>query len=569
MSAAAQQWQSGQRINSFLLLRELARGGMGEIWLALDHTGLQVERLVVIKRLLRATDDDPQNVTLFFDEARIASQLHHPNVVQVFTMGDVDGSPYLVMEYLPGQSLGRVVKAFARHHARIPQEAAARIIADAARGLGYAHRRKGLDGRPLRIVHRDVSPQNVLVTYDGHVKVLDFGIAVAEGRMTKTATGLVRGKLAYMSPEQAQGEPLAASSDVFSLGVMLWELLSGRRLYGDADELAVLRHLAMDAGEFPDPHGLDPTIDAGLSAIVVRALRRRPLARYADGTELSEALDVWLHSQPSVSLERAMVAVFGEEIAALPELQRAVAPTPSVSAPRAPTGTTATHETRLPGASAGPPAPAASSSATRSRFVVLTVGAAVAIILVVRLLSPGGTVQPAAGVVPLLVVTPVVEAGVARDASAAVVVLSEEGSPTAEELSARLAQVRAQGLSDSGRPPSFVSSLDELSRALELATTRRLREDIKTKLDALEATPKVVKDASPRAPQVGTLSLDTEPWTRVFLGRRSLGETPLVEQVVPAGSVRLRLVNESEGIDTLVDLKVSAGRLTTKQYKLK
>lgn len=552
---AALQWQSGQRIGSYLLLRELARGGMGEIWLALDRTGLQVERLVVIKRVLRSSDDDPQHVTLFFDEARIASQLHHPNVVQVFTMGDAEGSPYLVMEYLPGQSLGRVVRAFAKHRARVPHEVAARIIADAARGLGYAHRRHGLDGRPLRIVHRDVSPQNVLVTYDGHVKVLDFGIAVAEGRMTKTATGLVRGKIAYMSPEQAQSEPVDASADIFSLGVMLWELLTGKRLHGEADDLAILRKLAMETAEFPDPRAVDPSIDARLAAIVLRALRRQALGRYADGVELAEALDAWLHQQPPVSLSRSMTAVFGEEIAALPELQQAVVPTPaSVSAPVQRADSLETKpglsHARQPGAGLRP----------RVGVGVVALAAALVTIIVVSVLSRP-RVQPVAQPTrpPPLVV--VVDAGVAFDAGFIVQEVSER-SPTTAELSARLARVRSQWPNDPG--------LDELSESLALATTQAAREQVLSKLDAFETErSKPRPPPSTRTVQTGTLSLDTDPWTKVFLGRRSLGETPLVEQVVPAGTLRLRLVNEAERIDTLVDLKVSAGQLTTKQYKLK
>ncbi len=559
------QWQSGQRIGSYLLLRELARGGMGEIWLALDRTGLQVERLVVIKRVLRSSDDDPQHVTLFFDEARIASQLHHPNVVQVFTMGDADGSPYLVMEYLPGQSLGRVVRAFAKHGARVPHEVAARIIADAARGLGYAHRRKGLDGRALRIVHRDVSPQNVLVTYDGHVKVLDFGIAVAEGRMTKTATGLVRGKIAYMSPEQAQGEPLDASADVFSLGVILWELLTGKRLHGEADDLGVLRKLAMETAELPDPRALEPSIEAGLAAIVVRAMRRLPLGRYADGAELCEALDAWLHAQPPVSLERAMAAVFGEEIAALPELQQAVVPTPSTPL----TNGTVTIEAR-PAPGPEPVAPAAPRAPSGARVGLLALAAAlfVAIIVGVRSRADSQTVD-AGVVVPQVAAASPVPAFAHDSGAAELGPAVEEGSPTADELSVRLAQLRARGPADSSRLEAFTTTLDELSRALAVATTRREREDLATRLAALEVAqkPRPVKQAPLAA--LGSLSLDTEPWTRVFLGRRSLGETPLVEQAVPAGALRLRLVNEAEGIDTLVDLKVTAGQLTTKQYKLK
>ena len=252
-------------------------------------------------------------------------------------------------------------------------------------------------------------------------------------------------------------------------------------------------------------------------------MRRQPLGRYADGVELAEALDAWLHQQPPVSLARAMAAVFGEEIAALPELQQAVVPTPSTPL----TNGTVTIEAR-PSPGAEPVAPASPRAPSGARVGLLALAAALIVAIIVGVQSRSGSqTAPDAGVVAVLEPL-VVDAGLALTQIDAGAIAADDGSPR-------------QPLAETGPKPE--------------ATQR----------------PKLPKEAptASRPALSGTLSLDTEPWTKVFLAKRSLGETPLVEQVVPAGSLRLRLVNEAEGIDTLVDLKVTAGQLTTKQYKLK
>lgn len=570
---ASPHWLPGRRIDAYVLLREIARGGMGEIWLALDRSGVQLERLVVIKRVLRATDDDPQHVALFLDEARIASQLQHPNVVQVFTMGEADGAPYLVMEYLPGQSLGRVVRAFAKAGTPMPLELGARIIADAAKGLGYAHRRRGLDGKPLRIVHRDVSPQNLLVTYDGHVKVLDFGIAVAEGRMSRTATGVVRGKIAYMAPEQAQGEPLGAQADVFALGVMLWELSTARRLHGDADDLAVLRRLAIETTDLPDIRRVLPEVEPGFADLVATALKRVPQSRFADGLELAEALERWLVAHPPpMTLSAAMERVFGEEIRALPELQRAVTVTPSVGVDRD-MPSTATRPVGVPfELDAGtqvvaPPAPEVEPAPRRVGLRAVLAGLLVvmgAVVIGLATRQPERAAPVDAGVV--VVVSEPADAGPLEDAGAIAEPAVDAGRTSLASSRATLFERIARLRTD----PSSLRTLDELVKQLEQAQSVEVLTGVETELTELEAAIERRKK-QPRAEPVkpGQLSLDTEPWSKVYLGKKFLGETPLVETQVPSGALRLHLVNDVDGIDTYVDVKVAPGVVTTKQYRLK
>jgi serine/threonine-protein kinase len=303
---------------------------MGEIWLARQSGGF--DRLVVLKRVISSEEEDPSNLTMFLDEARIASQLHHPNVVQVFELGQGGGSFYLAMEYLAGQTVSRFARRLAEKQGAVPQTLAVQVIASAARGLGYAHRRTDLEGRALHIVHRDVSPQNLFITYDGQVKVLDFGIARAAGRMNKTATGVVRGKVAYMAPEQAVGEPLSGASDVFSLGVVLLELVTGRRAWADLDEVGILRKLA--AFEVPQRASQVLTIDADLDALIAQAVDPVPENRFADGQAFADALDRWarMHvARHEPTLEARMRELFSPEVSALGEFHKLAALTPSAS----------------------------------------------------------------------------------------------------------------------------------------------------------------------------------------------------------------------------------------------
>src|SRR5688572_13448345 len=195
---------------------------MAEIWLA-RQKGLQgFEKVVVIKRIADAYSSDATFVEMFLDEARIAAQLDHPNIVQIHDLGEHRGAYYIAMEYLHGEDLAMTVRTGAKAGERLPCELAAQIISHAAEGLASAHAKVGLDGRPLSIVHRDVSPQNIFVTYEGVVKVLDFGVAKAAVRASHTVGGKLKGKFGYMAPEQARGDELDGRADVWSLGVVLF-----------------------------------------------------------------------------------------------------------------------------------------------------------------------------------------------------------------------------------------------------------------------------------------------------------------------------------------------------------
>lgn len=264
----------------------LGRGGMATVYLASLRSHQGFTKLVVIKDLRPELSDSRTFQEMFAEEGRIAARLSHPNVVQTFEVhAEDDHSMSLVMEYLEGQSLAAIQKKLGT---RFPLAAHLRILVEVLEGLHYAHQLKDFDGRPFDLVHRDVSPQNVFVTYDGEVKVLDFGIAKAATSEVVTEAGDLKGKLPYMSPEQAMGQPVDRRTDVFAAGVMLWEALSGRRMWHGQGNATILLHLAN--GGLP---ALTLPTDASpeLAGIVARALAHDPSQRFPDCRAFREALE--------------------------------------------------------------------------------------------------------------------------------------------------------------------------------------------------------------------------------------------------------------------------------------
>lgn len=282
----------------YQLLKRLAVGGMAEIYLA-KLTGVQgFEKLVVIKRILPNLAADPRFVQMFLDEARLAASLNHPNVVQIFELGEEQGAYFIAMEFIAGDDLSNLSKAARQQDTEVPLEVAARIIAEAAQGLHYAHTLKDLRGQPLNLVHRDVTLSNILVTYSGQVKLVDFGIAKAESQQQKTTAGGLKGKYAYMSPEQIIGQvALDARSDVFSLGICAFELFVGKRLFKRENELAIISDIV--EGEVPAASSVRPDVPAELDAIIARALEKDRARRYQSAQEFQQALEGWLRQQPN------------------------------------------------------------------------------------------------------------------------------------------------------------------------------------------------------------------------------------------------------------------------------
>jgi serine/threonine protein kinase len=311
------------RFGAYELLAPLAVGGTAEIFLA-RWTSLGVERIVVVKQLLPEHEHDEEFGDMFLDEARLGAQLSHPNIVQTYEMGTVPSGNsvsgpqgprrFIVMEYLAGLTLGQVVlQARARLPGGLPAELAAGMLAQAAMGLHHAHGVKLPDGTELRIVHRDVSPQNLIVTFQGEVKVVDFGIAHAAVREARTKTGMVKGKFAYMAPEQCTGNPVDRRTDVFALGVVLWECLTGQRLFKRKGTYETYR--AILSGEIPAPSQVNPALDRALDGVALTALAREPERRFPTAQAFAHALEGWLRGRgQKADVARFIGSVFADEV---------------------------------------------------------------------------------------------------------------------------------------------------------------------------------------------------------------------------------------------------------------
>jgi serine/threonine protein kinase len=327
---------SGQRIGRYQPIRRLAVGGMAEIFLArVPGLGIEgFEKLVVLKRILPQHALDPELLRMFLDEARLSATLTHPHVIEVYDVGAVGDAPFFSMEYVHGANVREMLRAQSRredHDAKIgnaplPLAHAITIVAAAAEGLHYAHERLGPGGEPLGIVHRDVSPSNVLVSYDGAVKVSDFGIAKWAFQRTRTQEGTLKGKFAYMSPEQCRARPVDRRSDIFALGAILYELTTGSAPFAGASELDILNQIATGRAAPPAWPEAMGTYPAALSEIVLRALAPDVEERFQTMQELQIALESFARASnvalSTVALAAYVQELFAEELAAWRTAQR-------------------------------------------------------------------------------------------------------------------------------------------------------------------------------------------------------------------------------------------------------
>jgi serine/threonine-protein kinase len=304
--------QPGANVGRYLVRRKLAEGGMAEIFLASALGAEGFSKDVVLKVIRGFLSSDPVFVEMFVAEARLASQLNHPNIVQVFDFGTHEGEHFIAMEFIRGTSLSELRKRAIQRGERMPPEVAAEIAAQVARALSYAHE-LSVEGRALGIVHRDVTPQNVLLSFDGAVKLSDFGIAKASS--SHTTPGMLKGKFAYMAPEQSRGEPVDARTDVFSLGIVLWEMLTGGQLFCGDSDVAVIR--SVQQSHIAPPARLNIDTPQELSDIVMTALARQPEQRYQTAAALERALVSFLRgsakSIDDISLAGFIGRVLGSE----------------------------------------------------------------------------------------------------------------------------------------------------------------------------------------------------------------------------------------------------------------
>jgi hypothetical protein len=472
-----------ERIERYQLIRHLGRGGMGDVYLARLEAAGQVQRLVAMKFL---RDLEPQGAAGLLREARLTALLSHPNIVQVVDAGLEGERPWFAMEFVPGLSLAELLEAAG---GRLAPWVASRIVADLALGVHALHEAKDDRGSRLEIVHRDISPDNVLVSWDGVVKLLDLGIARSQLQTTTTQTGTLRGKLAYMSPEQAGGGPVDRRSDVYCLGVLLWEALAGRRLFqGDTESELLARVIRGDvvplASEAPD-------VAPSLAEVTERALSKRAADRFATSLEMHRALEI--------AMRASGVLVGAHEVAS----------TLALLAP----GRVREHEAWLRAADSASGGEAASKLGTLA--VSVTRDAA---------LGPPSPRRRRFQAMALFLVGLVGVAAFFRIAGAGL-----RRPPAPEPAAASLAP-RA--------PPAVTTApLQESATASESATPAGLPTPARAPGHPRPALP-VLRPQVPSTPaSFGTLNIVSSPsWSTVLLDGKVVGETPLMLRAVPSGA---------------------------------
>jgi serine/threonine protein kinase len=531
------------------VLGRIAFGGMAEIFLGRESTSVGASRYLVIKRILPHVADDDQFVQMFLDEARLAIQLNHPNICHIYEFGELEGSYFIAMEWVNGVPLGKLIRK-ARIVGGIPIEIGVRIVAQMAEALYYAHRAKDALGKPMGIVHRDVSPHNIMVAYDGQVKLLDFGIAKASSHTSKTEAGVVKGKFSYMAPEQCLGKVVDQRADVFALGICLYETITGQALYHKENEYETMRAVIHDP--VPLMREVRKDVPEALEAILKKALEKKMEDRYQTAGELQRALEGWVADSRRVvnagSVGEMMEELYEEQIKRGPlvdstpfgqSFQRMKAidrSSVSGSQPAVVTASQATAEVMPPARRPIWPLAAAAMVA-----VALGVGGVTwALMGAEDEVERVNTEPPAVPEValpeppppaPIADPEPQVTATVGR--------VRIESSPAG-------ARVMIGDRESGNRTPLTMSDMPPGSHhvILDLDGHERFETDIEVVAGEearIEATltPTRVQPVGPP----GRLSINTRPWSKVYVGRQLLGTTPIAEARVTSGQVRLRLVD--------------------------
>lgn len=587
----------------YQVIDRLAAGGMAEILTARVVGAKGFEKVVVLKRILPHLAQEEEFVKMFIDEAKICSSLTHGNIAQINDFGEAGGHYFIAMEYVPGQSLSKIIHRARHTHSPMSTEHAAFIAAEALGGLDYAHRAADpATGRPLGIVHRDVSPQNILVSYDGQVKLVDFGIAKAAGKLHATRGGILKGKFGYMAPEQAAGKPIDHRADVFAMGVVLYEMLTGQVLFKGESDLETLRQV--QEARLPDLEPLAQRSDAALVRILEKALTRDPNRRFASAGEMQTLLRKFIFERSVETTHLTLGAfvrkLFPDEVQKDRDRRRASSPgtAPALDADEKPTRATPS----------GSPRP-------RPGWVVPAVIAGGALLVGAILLVGFALVgRPPADPLPALPPAGAMRIGT-RPADATLFI---DGRPSANpaEIVGRAPGTRvgvravARGhrtlMADvvAGGAPEQTLTLEPLPAFVEIDSTPPGAEAfvgnrsagktplrVPWKLDQTGAIRLVLGEASceksvgPSSEWVesgaaavvkiacvlgkpaasgGRLSIGAVPWAEVYLDGKKLGRrTPIVGHAVEAGEHTVRLVNPATGREKTVQVTVKAGRTAT------
>lgn len=306
----------GTRFGKYTLLNRIAVGGMAEVFLARQEGLEGFEKTICIKRIRPHLSSQPNFVRMFLNEAKLAAQLNHPNVVQIYDLGRVNDSYFIAMEYISGRDMSRIIPKAEKAGIPFPMIYALRIASNVCEGLYYAHTKTDAYGNPLNVVHRDITPENILVSFNGTVKIVDFGIAKANTQLEQTRAGEIKGKLSYMSPEQCMGHVLDARSDLFSFGSVIYEWITGYKLFTGENEMAILKSI-IDGKIYP-PSYFKEDVPEAVERILMKALEKDRNKRYQSAWEMQFDIDTYLASSeftPSnIHLSNFLKQIFGDEI---------------------------------------------------------------------------------------------------------------------------------------------------------------------------------------------------------------------------------------------------------------
>jgi eukaryotic-like serine/threonine-protein kinase len=315
--------EAGDRFGEYVILKRLAAGGMAEVYLARKKSGLGgFTKPVAMKVILPHLSSNERFVKMFLDEARLAVFLDHAHIAQTLDLGEVDGQYFIAMEFAHGEDLQRISVTTRKSGRLLPLPYAAKILSQIAEGLYYAHTKTDKSGRPLGIVHRDISPHNIILTFDGLAKLIDFGVAKARVTFQEEEDGVLKGKFSYMSPEQIRGMPIDPRSDIFALGIVLWEVCTGAHLYRESSELLTME--AILRKPVPKPRDLRGDMPPDLEAIILKALAKRSVDRFQTAYEMHQSLEGYLNrsgwSVGTPHLSEFMKKLFPEEYAEIRDL---------------------------------------------------------------------------------------------------------------------------------------------------------------------------------------------------------------------------------------------------------
>lgn len=509
----------------YTLLRKLATGGMAEVFLARADGPMGFAKKCVVKRILPHFSDDQRFVDMFLAEARLAAQLSHPNLVQIFDFGEANGQYYLAMEYIDGPNLRTLNLAARKQLGPIPLALVAQIIASATEGLHFAHELRDDQGTFLNLVHRDISPDNILVSRSGTVKVVDFGIAKASSQPRLTKSGMVKGKMAYMAPEQLARDPLDRRADLFALGIVFYELVTGAMPFDSTSEISIIQAImSLRPLDLVTMHRADCPRE--LERIVAKCLEKDRERRYATCVELQVDLEHFSRSSGTSAGSREISAL----VETLFPAQNDSAPAPT---PQSALDSTAISKTPAGQASEGPaaraPTPISGISDTALRSVEAPAGQKFrAPVVVAGTLGLAGLAWAA-----WIALRPSPAAG------PPVSIAVDAGTLGPKEDSGTLTETNDAGASQP-------EALDPPAQ-----TVRVVDADAGLADDAAGQRPELAK--------TGRLELRIRPYATVYLDGRLLGDTPLPPIRVAVGKHKLRLVNTSLGQDIEIQTVVKPG----------